>query len=184
MGDTLMPGILLVNGIESDNEDLEFDCIGAGKTIKFKRDGVEVASIGDGGIGKVLQAVEYFTATEYTLGGANSSSTPINIIGTITFVKKDINSSLYIAVNAAIHTANVMRNKINVKVDGIYTHIESKEYSIYSGDPHYTTHATSGIIPKSNVASPTINVTLLPTTGTVHTLTSQKCSVTIMEIGE
>lgn len=50
MGDTLMPGILLVNGIESDNEDLEFDCIGAGKTIKFKRDGVEVASIGDGGI--------------------------------------------------------------------------------------------------------------------------------------
>ena len=45
-----MPGTLLVNGIESDNENLEFDCIGAGKTIKFKRNGVEVASIGDGGI--------------------------------------------------------------------------------------------------------------------------------------
>ena len=61
MGDTLMPGILLVNGIESDNEDLEFDCIGAGKTIKFKRDGVEVASIGDDGFvggGKVLQMTQ------------------------------------------------------------------------------------------------------------------------------
>ena len=45
-----MPGKLLINGIETDNEDLEFNCIGAGKTIKFKRDGVEVASIGDGGI--------------------------------------------------------------------------------------------------------------------------------------
>ena len=58
MGDTLMPGVLLVNGIESDNEDLEFDCIGAGKTIKFKRDGVEVASIGDGGISGIPGAHE------------------------------------------------------------------------------------------------------------------------------
>jgi len=53
-----MPGVLLVNGIESDNEDLEFDCIGAGKTIKFKRDGVEVASIGNGGISGIPGAHE------------------------------------------------------------------------------------------------------------------------------
>jgi len=89
MGDTLMPGILLVNGIESDNEDLEFDCIGAGKTIKFKRDGVEVASIGDGGfdLPAAVFTEKYESAWEATSNGINQfyshglSGTPTSIMG-------------------------------------------------------------------------------------------------------
>ena len=87
MGDTLMPGILLVNGIESDNEDLEFDCIGDGKTIKFKRDGVEVASIGDDGFvgaGGIVHHSVVLSNSNKTVSGTQTTLIDAGLSLTIT----------------------------------------------------------------------------------------------------